>query len=369
MGKPAARITDAVTHPLPPVLTPGPGAVTVLIGFMPAWRGMPLAAVAALQAAKSVADAAIEVAESAAKAASATPGGPAARAAAELAKGTAAGAMGAAIGAASMGADMHACVTPWPVPPHGPGVVINGSPTVSIGFLPAARMGDSLLEAIGPPNKIVTGCMTVLIGDDGGAPGGGGLAGALAGAAVGAAFGAAIAGPVGALIGGVVGGIVGAFVQPAWRPLFGQEKPMSCGIASSRMVIATCLGKDVPEGDLRTQSQNYPGAYDPANGTGMGNLTELLRANGVANASEPKSGQTVTDLQNATAGGDPAIIHYNNPGGGGHFVVVDGVRTNPDGSRTVLVRDPWPPDQGVQQEMSEADFNNRGFSGWVVTTN
>ena len=41
---PAARITDNVAHPLPPVLTPGPGSPTVLIGFLPAWRGLPLAA-------------------------------------------------------------------------------------------------------------------------------------------------------------------------------------------------------------------------------------------------------------------------------------------------------------------------------------
>ena len=38
---PAARITDNVVHPLPPVLTPGPGAPTVLIGFLPACRAVP----------------------------------------------------------------------------------------------------------------------------------------------------------------------------------------------------------------------------------------------------------------------------------------------------------------------------------------
>ncbi len=41
---PAARITDNVVHPLPPVLTPGPGSMDVLIGFLPAWRGIPAAA-------------------------------------------------------------------------------------------------------------------------------------------------------------------------------------------------------------------------------------------------------------------------------------------------------------------------------------
>ena len=62
---PAARVTDPVVHPLPPVLSPGPGSVTVLIGALPAWRGVPAAAAAALQAAKQVSDTAIETAEAA----------------------------------------------------------------------------------------------------------------------------------------------------------------------------------------------------------------------------------------------------------------------------------------------------------------
>ena len=161
---PAARITDNVAHPLPPVLTPGPGCPTVLIGFLPAWRGIPLAAVAALQAAKTVADTAIKVADAAATAGAATPAGPGLKAAAEAAKAAALSAMSSAISAASAGADIHACVTPLPVPPHGPGVVITASATVMIGNLPAARMGDSILEAIGPPNSIVKGEPTVLIG-------------------------------------------------------------------------------------------------------------------------------------------------------------------------------------------------------------
>jgi uncharacterized Zn-binding protein involved in type VI secretion len=72
--------------------------------------------------------------------------------------------MSAAITGASAGADIHACVTPFPPTPHGPGVVITGSATVSINFLPAARMGDTILEAIGPPNTITKGEPTVIIG-------------------------------------------------------------------------------------------------------------------------------------------------------------------------------------------------------------
>ena len=161
---PAARVTDSVAHPLPPMLTPGPGCPQVLIGFLPAWRGMPLAAVAALQAAKQAADIAIQAAEAATKAAAGTPGAPAAYAAEQATKASVLGSMSSAISSAAAGADIHACVTPLPVPPHGPGVVINACPTVLIGNLPAARQRDTILEAAGPSNSISMGCPTVMIG-------------------------------------------------------------------------------------------------------------------------------------------------------------------------------------------------------------
>lgn len=162
---PAARITDNVIHPLPPVLTPGPGSMNVLIGFLPAWRGLPLAAVAGLQAAHTAAQTAIKVAEAATIAAAGTPGAPAALAAEQATKAAAGASMGSMVSSlAAGGSDIHLCATPLPIPPHGPGVVIDGSTTVMINNMPACRMGDTVLEAIGPPNKIVKGEMTVIIG-------------------------------------------------------------------------------------------------------------------------------------------------------------------------------------------------------------
>lgn len=161
---PAARITDPVSHPLPPILTGGPTAITVSIGFLMAWRGVNPAAAAAMQAAKAISDAAIKVAEAATLAAAGTPGAPAAKLAEEGVKAGAAAAMGSAISAAAGGSDIHACTTPLPIPPHGPGIVITPSMTVMIANFPAARQGDTILEAVGPPNKISMGCPTVLIG-------------------------------------------------------------------------------------------------------------------------------------------------------------------------------------------------------------
>jgi len=164
MSKPAARITDAVAHPLPPVLTGGPGSLNVLIGNLPAWRGIPLASAGAILAAKAVSETAIKAAEAATKATAATPALPAAKLAEETAKATAAATMSTTIVSSAGGADIHNCATPLPVPPHGPGVVINGSRTVLINGLPACRLGDRIVEAVGPPNKILAGCATVLIG-------------------------------------------------------------------------------------------------------------------------------------------------------------------------------------------------------------
>lgn len=67
--------------------------------------------------------------------------------------------------AARMG-DMHTCpmVTPGVPPiPHVGGPIVMGSATVLIGGQPAARMGDQA-TCTGPPDVIVGGCPTVLIG-------------------------------------------------------------------------------------------------------------------------------------------------------------------------------------------------------------
>jgi uncharacterized Zn-binding protein involved in type VI secretion len=61
------------------------------------------------------------------------------------------------------GADTHACPLVDGVKPHVGGVVAVGSTSVLIGGMPAARMGDSIVEA-GAPNTILAGATNVLIG-------------------------------------------------------------------------------------------------------------------------------------------------------------------------------------------------------------
>jgi uncharacterized Zn-binding protein involved in type VI secretion len=164
MNRPAARLSDPTEHGTP--LFPGTGSMDVLIGFLPAWRGVPAGAAQALQEKKKTADIALRVAKNAVKAALATGSGvAAAEAAEETLKWELAAKLGSEFTALAAGADIHFCPVLAPPQPHGTGVVVDGCQTVLINKLPACRMGDSVLEALGKTNKIAFGCPTILIGD------------------------------------------------------------------------------------------------------------------------------------------------------------------------------------------------------------
>lgn len=60
--------------------------------------------------------------------------------------------------------DMHVCPMVTVLVPHvGGPIVAPGAPTVLIGGLPAARVGD-MVVCVGPPDVIALGSFTVLIG-------------------------------------------------------------------------------------------------------------------------------------------------------------------------------------------------------------
>jgi len=107
MSKPAARVGDQGSPPhAPPPLTPGPGSSDVSIGDRPAWRA---------------------------------------------------------------NLDKKVCATPIAPPapaPHGPESASLGSLSVMINDQMAVRQGDILVGA-GPPNTIMLGLRSVLIGDIG----------------------------------------------------------------------------------------------------------------------------------------------------------------------------------------------------------
>lgn len=65
---------------------------------------------------------------------------------------------------AARAGDMHTCPMVTGVVPHVGGPILPpGCPTVLIGGMPAARMGD-MATCVGPPDSIVKGSATVLIG-------------------------------------------------------------------------------------------------------------------------------------------------------------------------------------------------------------
>ncbi|MFO7523902.1 MAG: PAAR domain-containing protein [Ignavibacteriaceae bacterium] len=76
--------------------------------------------------------------------------------------------------------DNHVCpmATPGtpPIPHVGGPILPPGSPTVFIGGMPAARVGD-MATCVGPPDSIIVGCPTVMIGTAGSGSGSGGGAG------------------------------------------------------------------------------------------------------------------------------------------------------------------------------------------------
>lgn len=65
---------------------------------------------------------------------------------------------------AARATDMHVCPQVTGLVPHVGGPVLPpGCPTVLIGSLPAARVGD-MCTCVGPPDVIISGSASVLIG-------------------------------------------------------------------------------------------------------------------------------------------------------------------------------------------------------------
>ena len=59
--------------------------------------------------------------------------------------------------------DLHVCALVTVLVPHVGGPIAKGAPTVLVGSLPAARVGD-IATCVGPPDAIALGSFTVLIG-------------------------------------------------------------------------------------------------------------------------------------------------------------------------------------------------------------
>lgn len=126
-------------------------------------------------------------------------------------------------------------------------------------------------------------------------------------------------------------------------------------MATSRMVIASKTGMNVPEATLRTQSTAM-GGYDPMRGTKMPKVAELLQENGVPASYERTNFES---LASRASPSNPVITEMK-----GHVVVVNGVHNTPAG-RLVSMRDPNP--RMGPGQMREADFLDK-FEGAAIFT-
>ena len=184
--------------------------------------------------------------------------------------------------AACMG-DMHVCpmATPGTPPiPHVGGPITLGSTGVLIGKKPAARMGD-MAVCVGPPSSIVLGCMTVLIGEAGGGGGGGGGAGAGAGggsAAAGAVTSAAIAGQAPQTSQAAESFLDVAFVDKANLPIGGVPYNLTCPDSSkSNGVLGGQIKRTgVPQGNYDINLRGIVNARWSTRQTDVGKAVDLI---------------------------------------------------------------------------------------------
>ena len=125
-------------------------------------------------------------------------------------------------------------------------------------------------------------------------------------------------------------------------PIHQQEINDSCTIASTRMANQRLTGTDVPEANLRAQSQGQPGGYqqNPAN-FGTSTQGHVNLANAQPNLNARNQNLTLPQMQQQIENGNEVTVSYQLPGGGGHRVVVNNVQAQPEGPALIQIHDPW----------------------------
>jgi hypothetical protein len=84
-------------------------------------------------------------------------------------------------------------------------------------------------------------------------------------------------------------------------------------------------------------------------------IPTMLNDHGIAN-SGVKYDAGIADIENGLANGKPVQLGLVNPG---HWVIVDGIRTDSNGSKTLLVRDPAFSGRDGCREIDSAELQNR----------
>lgn len=136
-----------------------------------------------------------------------------------------------------------------------------------------------------------------------------------------------------------------------------QQESMSCAQATTSMIIGDLGGQSVSEEDLRKESaaRGSPPGYNAVNGTMDADIPRMLNDHGVPNSGVEYNAKPA-DIEAGLSGGKPVQLGLVNPG---HWVIVDGVRTRPDGSKVWLVRDPAFSGRSGCREIDDTELQNR----------
>jgi uncharacterized Zn-binding protein involved in type VI secretion len=231
--------------------------------------------------------------------------------------------------------------------PHIGGPILPAcKPSVLIGGLPAARVGDNAY-CNGPPDVIVQGSSNVFIGGQMAARMGDRTAhgGIIIFGNPRVWIGENGAKPAAPLSAGEVRNLLGSSAFP------GQQSYGNCGVQSSEQVIFLDTGNRIPEKEILDQaiSMGIAGTGNPADASSVGATSadgrkELLAHYGVQSTVQPTTREA---LGSAIRGGKGVIVNVNagvlwnddNVQGSHAIVVTDGTFDNDGNLQTVTVND------------------------------
>jgi hypothetical protein len=120
-------------------------------------------------------------------------------------------------------------------------------------------------------------------------------------------------------------------------------------------MIHTMTGENISEAQLQNEMRMIMGEPDHDFESSPINpeyAVTLLNQHGVQ--ADSYRNMTSDQLPDLLQDGKPALIGFKNPG---HRVMLDSVKTDSDGNRTYIVRDPDPAFGGRPRKMSQQDFD------------
>ncbi len=270
--------------------------------------------------------------------------------------------------------DMHVCpmVTPGVPPvPHVGGPISMGCPQVMIGFMPAARVGDTAI-CVGPPDAIAMGSLGVVIGGmpaarmgdlcvhggmvamgfpqviigdmgSGGAAGGGG-----------GLFGG---GALGAILGGVLAGLKNIFAPTYPRTVLDANGNVVTQYNEAITIVGT------PEYQAKVLADLQRIANTPTGKALLDSIASSGKHVTIQAPSDPNAGNSCGSYDNAAG-------RFSNPDGTPGDGSNSTVEYNPD--RTKIGDEPWetrPPGVGLAHELIHADQAAHGTMTPGTTNN